>query len=393
MRVAVVTSHPIQYQVPWFRRLSARAGMELHVFFAMVPGAEEQGREFGVAFAWDIPMLDGYHWTLLPNVARTPSLTRFGGCDTPQLYQELRRDRFDAVIVNGWVVKSCVQALVACRLRGIPCIVRGEANGLRPRASWKRAMHRVLLAQYSRFLAIGTRNRDYYLDSGVDPSRIYDTPYCVDNERFSAAAAEQLVTVGREALCTRYGLDPAVPTFLFCGKLVEKKRPADVIEATRIAVRDGCRLQVLVVGDGPLLEGLRRNASNLPVRFAGFMNQSEIASAYALADCLVLPSDHGETWGLVVNEGMACGRPAILSDQVGAAVDLVVPEVTGAVYPCGDVMRLAGLLVAFVRCPGSLREMGDAARLHVTTNFTMDRVVDGVCDALASLPTGTRAAI
>ena len=73
----------------------------------------------------------------------------------------------------------------------------------------------------------------------------------------------------------------------------------------------------------------------------GFLNQQRIATAYAAADALVLPSNGGETWGLVVNEAMACGVPAIVSDQVGCAPDLITEGETGFSFPCGEVAALA----------------------------------------------------
>jgi glycosyltransferase involved in cell wall biosynthesis len=385
MRVAMVTTHPIQYQVPWLQRLSAKEGIDLTVFFAMVPDAEEQGREFGVAFAWDLPLLEGYRYQLLDNRARRPSVTEFAGCDTPGVGRELRKGAFDVVIVNGWGSKTSLQALQACRFAGIPCIVRGEANGLRPRAAWKRLGHRALLSQYSRYLCIGSNNRAYYESLGVPPSKIFLTPYCVDNQRFQVGAAHQLQAEGRGALRRRFGLDPDMPTFLFSGKFVEKKRPMDVIDAMRRLSGQGTGAQVLLVGDGPLRPELEAEARNLPIHFAGFLNQSEITAAYAASDCLLLPSNHGETWGLVVNEAMACGMTAIVSDQVGCAVDLVSPGVTGERFPCGDVNALAERIRALSDNPTRLGKMGAAAREHVNEGYTFDRVVEGVEAALASL--------
>lgn len=390
MRVAMVTTHPIQYQVPWLRKLAAQDDIDLRVFFAMIPDAAEQGREFGVAFSWDIPLLDGYSYTLLENRARAPSLTKFGGCDTPQIYREIRCGRFDAVIVNGWVAKSCLQALWACRRTETPCIVRGEVNGLRPRAAWKRWLHRLLLAQYSAFLAIGSNNRRYYLEAGVPENRIFRTPYCVDNERFGAAAESLRRAPGRAALRARFGLDLDRPVFLFSGKFVEKKRPMDIVEALgRLQESGKSGVQVLMVGDGPLAGELRARAAGLPMRFAGFLNQSEISAAYALADALVLPSDHGETWGLVVNEAMACALPALVSDQVGCAVDLVTPGRTGDVYPCGDVAALAEMLNRYGQEPERLQKMGEEAMARVHSDYNFDRVLDGVLAALAEI-TGSR---
>ena len=75
--------------------------------------------------------------------------------------------------------------------------------------------------------------------------------------------------------------------------------------------------------------------------FAGFLNQTEISRAYVAADALVLPSDPGETWGLVVNEALASGLPAVVSAACGSAEDLVVPLDPRLCFPLGDIEALA----------------------------------------------------
>src|SRR5206468_2285855 len=95
------------------------------------------------------------------------------------------------------------------------------------------------------------------------------------------------------------------------------------------------RVVGLMVGDGPLRDQCESlvEDTDVPIRFTGFLNQSEIVQAYLAADALVLPSDGEETWGLVVNEAMSCGRPCIVSDCVGCGPDLVAPGTTGFVFP------------------------------------------------------------
>jgi glycosyltransferase involved in cell wall biosynthesis len=129
-------------------------------------------------------------------------------------------------------------------------------------------------------------------------------------------------------------------------------------------------------------------AEGLPVSFAGFLNQSQIAAAYAATDCLVLASDHGETWGLVVNEAMACGLPAVVSDLVGCAEDLVEPGVTGLCYPCGDTAALATCLAAMARDPAAAARMGQAAREQVEREFTIEAAAAGIRAALARVAPG-----
>ena len=82
-------------------------------------------------------------------------------------------------------------------------------------------------------------------------------------------------------------------------------------------------------------------ASGVPLHLLGFRNQTEMPAAYAAADCLVLPSDGRETWGLVANEALACGRPIIVSDACGCAPDLGCDGRAGRTFPMGDTEALA----------------------------------------------------
>jgi glycosyltransferase involved in cell wall biosynthesis len=385
LRLGILTTHPIQYQVPWFRLLAARPEIDLTVFFCMMPDARQQGDGFGVAFQWDIPLLDGYRYEVLRNVAAFPSVTHYSGCDTPEIGNIVRNHQFDAFIVNGWVVKSCLQLLLACRRYGVPCIVRGESNALRSRAWWKSMVHRLLLRHYVAFLNIGGSNRDFYLHNGVPPEKIFFAPYCVENERFASAA--EALRPERAALRDGWGIAPEAFTFLFCAKFIDKKRPLDLLNAVEIAVRDlrmpKKGLHLLMVGDGELREECERfvHEHGLPVTFTGFLNQSELPRAYAAADCLVLPSDYGETWGLVVNEAMACGLPAIVSDRVGCHPDLIRQERTGAVFPFGDSTALAEQLLLFAGEPAKSHLMGEEAR-KLISRYSYQELLKGTIASL-----------
>jgi glycosyltransferase involved in cell wall biosynthesis len=123
----------------------------------------------------------------------------------------------------------------------------------------------------------------------------------------------------------------------------------------------------------------------LPLSFIGFLNQSEIVRAYVAADCLVLPSDAGETWGLVVNEAMACGLPAIVSDQVGCGPDLIHEGETGATFPMGDVTALAKRMVEFAADPDALVAMGQRAQRLVLSDYSVERAVEGTLDAILGM--------
>ena len=383
-KLVVVETHPIQYKAPLFRMLAERPEIDLTVLYAMLPDAAAQGAGFGVAFEWDVPLLEGYRYEVLENRALQPSVTTFGGCDTPGIYQWLRRERPDTVLVNGWVTKTCLQTLWACRRLGIPCMVRGEANLLRLRAWWKHLGHRLLLKQYAAYLPIGSANRAFYQFHGCPDSRLFNVPYCVDNERFAIAAGQRASR--RKELREAFGIPVDTVVFLFCGKLISKKRPLDVIRALQqLSAFQHFSISafLLIVGDGPLMEECKSaiEANNLPAVCAGFLNQQQIADAYVAADVLVLPSDTGETWGLVVNEAMASGLPAIVSRAVGCCEDLIVEGETGYAFDLGDVDSLAQLMQRYLDEPGLARKQGEMAAKHIE-KFSLPVAGDGIVNAL-----------
>lgn len=384
MRVVFVTSHPIQYQAPVFRRLATMPDVELTVLFAMIPDAAAQGAGFGVGFEWDVPLLEGYRYQVLKNVASVPSVTRFSGCDTPGVYAVLKSLRPDVVIVNGWVVKTCLQALWACKRLGIPCLVRGEANNLRARPAWKRWLQRLLVSQYSACLYIGEHNRAFYTSLGVEERDLFPALYCVENERFEKSAS--LLREQRPQIRKEWSIAPEATCFLFCGKFEHKKHPLELLWAFRASCGSGAGIHLLMVGDGELRAECEAfvSAHDLPVTFTGFLNQSEIVRAYVAADCLVLPSNAGETWGLVVNEAMACVLPAIVSDQVGCSADLVIPGVTGQSFPFGNWEQLSELLSSLASDRPGLSRMGAKAQKHIQS-YSPAKAAQGIQLAVSNV--------
>jgi len=372
--VLAVASHPIQYQAPWFRALALAPDIDFSVLFVQQPDAQQQGRGFGLAFTWDIPLLEGYRWRTVPELRGRGGLDGFFAARIAHPWRLLRELRPDVLLLTGWHVWPLLQMLLAARWAGVPVIMRGESNALRRRPLAARLLHRLLLGRCAAFLPIGRASRDFYRGYGIPDTELFDSPYFVDNARFTAAA-----TAGdRAALRSRWSIPGDAVCFCYAGKLEPKKRILDLLQAVRIAVARGQPIHLLVVGTGELMPAARALVAehSLPVSFAGFLNQQDIPSAYAACDCLVLPSDYGETWGLVVNEAMACGRPAIVSDRVGCAPDLVIDGLTGAVFPFGDVDALAARMVELAD-HARLRTMGELARHRVLEGYSVEKSVEG----------------
>jgi glycosyltransferase involved in cell wall biosynthesis len=348
MRLAVVTSHPIQYQAPWFRALAER--VDLHVFFCHRQDDKGQADAgYGASFEWDVPLLEGYGHTWLENVSKNPNVFSFSGCDTPEIGRRLAEGRFDACVVNGGYLKSYVQALLACRRLRLPVFLRGDSQRPTDRPLLTRALkyplYRALLNSVDGHLYVGEANRRYLAHYGVPSSKLWFVPHSVDDRWFRDASDRARTERHDAALRQRYGIGDQTRIALFVGRLVEKKRAADFVRAIA-AIRRPQNVVGLIVGSGPLQQELAALSDRVDagVVFAGFANQTALPAFYAAAHVLVLPSDAGETWGLVANEALACGTPIVVSDRAGCALDLAGPH-TGRVFRCGDTAALERAIV------------------------------------------------
>ena len=377
--LGVLVTHPVQYFSPLFRHLAAQPGLDLTVYYAHRPTPEEQGAGFGVPFQWDVDLLGGYDAHFLRNVSADARAEGFAGYDTPEIGEIIARARFDAFLVMGWHAKSYWQAMRAGWSNRTPMLVRGDSQlgpGRRSLRAWARVVsHRQFIPRFAACLAVGERSEAYFRFYGA--RRVVRSPHFVDNQRFARGAA--LTDVA--ALRREWGVAEGALVLAFVGKLVPKKRPVDLVKA--VATTGRRDVHVVFVGDGELRESCSEAALRLgvPVTFAGFHNQGALPSAYAAMDALVLPSDARETWGLVVNEAMACARPALVSSAAGCTPDLVQQGETGFSFAVGDVRTLAAAIEALASDRTNVSRLGEGARALIG-HYTVKEAASGVLAAV-----------
>lgn len=419
-RLAIVVSHPIQYYSPWFRDLASRTELKIKVFYLWDFGVtEKRDPVFGTSFKWDVPLMEGYESTFVPNVSRDPGTHHFKGLDNPGLVAAIAEWKPDAILLIGYNYKSLLRLIFSPRLRKIPILFRGDSHelssvtGLKPQLA--RLLRRVIFSRFDRVLAVGKASVGYFRGSGVPQKRIRIVSHCIDNERFRSAASQ----AGQEALNWKreLGIPEGATVVLFAGKLENKKRPQDLLEAFLALVRRRTNVEgptpsyremraegissgprtlkveprlssdpvLLFVGSGPLEDELRAMAGEhlgREVFFAPFQNQSAMPRVYATGNVLVLPSQgRGETWGLAVNEAMNLGLPAIVSSHVGCGPDLIREGETGWIFKAGDVSDLGRVLRVALDDPERLREMGVNAK-ELISSFSFEAATEKVVEAV-----------
>jgi len=393
--LAILTTHPIQYQVPVWKTLAARGTVPFKVFYMCDQGLEARfDPGFGKSLSWNIDLLGGYESEFL-NTHKHRRLDSFWDLRLKRGFgNALRGMGADVLWIQGWQVAAYWQAVLEAQRAGITVWLRGDTNA-RSNAggTWqqlKRLLLRQLLRRADRLLYVGEANRQFYLAQGIAEERLAHAPHCVDNARFIAAAAA--ARRERDRIRKEWRIPAEAFCFLFAGKFLTKKRPFDIILAIN-RLRDKVRrkIHLLWVGTGNLGPELRQachvcfdaegadciDAPNARARpnasFVGFLNQSEISQAYVAADCLILPSDVKETWGLVVNEAMASGLTCIVSNACGCVEDLVEPILPNFCYPVGDIVALEHAMAAVItKVPDP-----EILRAHIS-KYDVSRTIDTV---------------
>src|SRR3984893_6260179 len=128
-RLAIVSTHPIQYYAPIFQALSRSGGVQPRVFYtwSQTAGSGVADAGFGKTITWDIPLLEGYEFEFIPNIARRPGTEHFFGLRNPALNRAIEQWQAEAILVFGWNSEAHLRALLHFKNR-IPVFFRGDST-------------------------------------------------------------------------------------------------------------------------------------------------------------------------------------------------------------------------------------------------------------------------
>jgi glycosyltransferase involved in cell wall biosynthesis len=261
----------------------------------------------------------------------------------------------DMVILAGYHRPEYWLQLLVGRLRGVAMGVFCDSTGRdRPTSRLRSLLKRLFFSNVQLAFCYGSRSRAYLMEHGVSPANIFIRRQAAElPPEYSAAAAVE----GRVKQA-----DPNRRRFLYVGRLAKEKSLDTLVEAFAKHRRTHPDAELFLIGAGPELEPLRRLCERLTVkdavRFPGARSGEALVEAYQGATCLVLPS-LSEPWGLVVNEALSYGCPAIVSDNCGCGPELIEPGRTGFIFKTGDVEDLAGCLEKACEAFGDVRTTAD----------------------------------
>jgi glycosyltransferase involved in cell wall biosynthesis len=362
-RLAIITTHPIQYYSPVFKLLHERNKIDVKVFYTwgeLFAGKFDPG--FNKKIEWDLPLLDGYPFEWVKNTAPDPGSSHFRGIRNPELIDQVKGYQPDAILIYGWAYSGHLKALRYFKNK-IPVYFRGDSTILNETGELKGLLKTLFLKwvykHVDRAFYVGTNNKAYFKKYGLTDAQLTFAPHAIDNERFKTDRKKEA-----DELRSSLKIGPEEILILFAGKFEAVKNVELLLTAFINANLPGARL--LLVGNGILEEKLKLQAAGSPVadkiNFLDFKNQTYMPVLYQAADIFCLPSN-SETWGLAINEAMICGNVILTSDKVGAAVDLVKQGENGAIFKAGSLSGLTEALTGLVG-PGKKRlvEMGELSQ-------------------------------
>jgi len=367
--VAVVVSHPIQHFAPLYQALTLR-NLDLRVLFLSRAGLDRyHDRGFGTQVQWSSDITGGYRHEFIADLALRPDWQQPNAClrAAGQVWTALDRLRPESVLIYGYRHTFNLAALAWCLRRHVPVLMIGDSELLGRRSARARIAKRLalppLLRRVDAFLTIGDNNEAYLADYGVPRSRMFRVPLTTDEAALREALDQR--DAHRRSVRTELGIDPAALVALFSGKLIDRKRPLDLVNALRALARQPCgprerQVVVVMAGDGQLRPALEAAAAELDgaLRLVGFADQRQLPRLYAASDLYVHPAQR-DPHPLAVKEAVLSGLPVVVSDRVGSVgpTDDVRPGRNGRVYPVGDVTALARILDELRRSPDLLAEM------------------------------------
>lgn len=375
-KLAIVTTHPIQYYAPVFKLLAQRERIDIMVFYTWSQSVQQKNDPgFGREVKWDIPLLEGYPYEFVENISEAPGSHHAAGIINPGLIPAISGWGANAVLVIGWAYRSHLAVLKHFKNK-IPVLFRGDSTLLDEKWGLKNLLRfaylRWVYSHVDYALYPGTNTKAYFKKYGLTDKQLVFAPHAIDNERFAAPR-------NAEADALRAGLNIGIDDILilFAGKFESKKSPLLLVGA--FLQLEQPNVHLLMAGNGVLEAELKQKAiENSNIHFMDFQNQLAMPVLYQSCDLFCLPSGGpNETWGLAVNEAMACGKAVLASNKTGCAIDLIKPGENGDIFEAGNQESFYNSLIHLTVSKEKLRLFG-LASAQIISHFSFTKIAGAI---------------
>jgi glycosyltransferase involved in cell wall biosynthesis len=357
IRLVIITEIISPYRIPLFNALSQHPKIDLHVIF--LGETDPSLREWRV-YKHEIR----FSFQILSSWRRR--IGRYNALLNSGLWSALNESKPQVILCGGYSYFASWEALLWARQHKVPFLLWSESNlqDQRQRHVIVEFLKKKFLRRCDGFVVPGRSACEYLKAHQVGDKSIFIAPNAVDNQLF-ASAAEAARKNGPQhqnqiVLPPRY--------FVFVGRLVREKGVYELLSAYgRLDALLRQQVGLVIVGDGPCrgeLQQLAEKISPGSIAFCGFVHRDELGPYYALAETLILPT-YTDTWGMVVNEAMACGLPVIVSSAAGCSADLIRENGNGILIKPREVDSLESAMRRVATDPDLRRSMSANSARHI----------------------------
>lgn len=359
-KLLILQTHPIQYYAPIYQKLAERGVIDIVVIYLTDAGAKAH---FDIGFnrevEWDINLLSGYqHKILQPDTSLNNR--GFWKTHTSLLTKVIEDEQPNWILLYGYASRMNWEVWWYAKRHNIRVLYTSDSNiridihKNKLRAYIKEIAVRQFFKKVDYFLSPSDANRDYLIKYGVLTTKIFWSPFAIEVARFSNA----IKNTDRQF------------TFVWAGKLIDRKRCVDYLTALSILKAEGLSFKALLVGDGPLFEALTPLASSLQnsghLERLGFINQTAMPEILASAEALVFTGEN-EPYGLIATEASACGCALVVADKIGCvgSCGSAQPNTNALIYPSGNISALTDRMRDLIQNKNILKAM-QAASIEIS---------------------------
>ena len=327
------------YQVPIFRELNRLTSNYLVLFGSDLSLRKTYFKEISSTFSPDTPgLLNGYNYKFLKNFGKEKY--HFFSRINPAIFKYIINKKTTHILVHGYDNITTLFSMIFAKIVGVKVIWRGEVIPHKQKKITKFILSLILKKFVDIHLYSCEGNKNFLKNLGIICDKNNFIKCSVDNSFFKGKLKNNRIHKSKKF------------TIIFSGRMINRKRPFDIISALKIL--NNKDIHVIWLGDGPLRNDIENETKLLAntSSFPGFVNQSSLHHYYLKADIAVVPSQYDPS-PKVINELLNFNIPSLASKGVGTANELTFSDED--VFEIGDIKHIASRIDFYFKNKSSLQ--------------------------------------
>lgn len=374
VKIAIIHNIVTPYRLELFEKLSKHKYIdELNVFYCLERYNDRN---------WNLKYDAEYQYKILPGYTFTFPIIKLPCSINPSIFNEIRNNNYDAIIVCGFTDMTTQLAYISCKINHVPIILWSELSGI---YLFKyHALYNPIIRFFAKnsdaLLVPGTQSKKYHEKMGASSDKIFISPNTNNEQRYIDKIKrykENSSLVYKELSIT------TTKNIIFVGRFIKRKSVEYLIKSFINVKAEIDDLGLILVGDGPEkknLQALCKDSRVKDVYFTGFVSEEEKIKYYSISNLFVLPS----LWDihpLVLPEAMACSLPIISTKGVASACDIVIDGENGYIINTKDVEQLSSAIrKSFLL--NDIISMGEKSLQVLHEKCSLDISVKGIVDVI-----------